>query len=298
MKKQIIYFFSGALVFAVNLNALGGQNPQINRLLQQKQQKLAQLEQCAKKVNGFKIAGISTLGLTAAGVAGNIALASKSKTLEREISDTQTKIDTEKKKLDKINAKIATEKTKREGETFDGGDTDKTSDVNVANNNSSLTFNPFAQKQTYCYKELNGDKDTKQVCQNANLESGEWIIRYVEQTTPLKGVSICVEGKDVFNGRVPSTGIYVRPNENAFVQQEYESWVNLGRPEISNTANYCMCRVVSPYSGNMWVAGGVSFSGSACSTDCASRCASHAYTVKNADYWAHRETLGLEDAHD
>ena len=43
-----------------SVSSFGATNPQITRLLQQKKQKMAQLEQCAKKVNGFKIAGIST----------------------------------------------------------------------------------------------------------------------------------------------------------------------------------------------------------------------------------------------
>ena len=91
-----------------------GGGAQLARLINEKNKKMAQLEQCAKKVNGFKIAGISTLGLTAAGVAGNVALSSKNKRLEREIDSTQTKLEEEQKKLDKINADVtAAEKLKQ-----------------------------------------------------------------------------------------------------------------------------------------------------------------------------------------
>ncbi len=93
--------------------SFGATNSQITRLLQQKKQKMAQLEQCAQKVKGFKIAGISTLGLTAVGVGGNIALASKNKSLERDIDSTQTQIESEKEKLEKINADIAAEELKQ-----------------------------------------------------------------------------------------------------------------------------------------------------------------------------------------
>ena len=92
-----------------------GANPQIVKLLREKQQKYAQLEQCTKKVNGFKIAGISTLGLTAAGIGGNIALASKNKQLDKEINGSdglKAKIEKEEEKLAKTNDEIAAEKLK------------------------------------------------------------------------------------------------------------------------------------------------------------------------------------------
>ena len=92
-----------------------GANPQIVKLLREKQQKYARLEQCTKKVNGFKIAGISTLGLTAAGIGGNIALASKNKQLDKEINGSdglKAKIEKEEEKLAKTNDEIATEKLK------------------------------------------------------------------------------------------------------------------------------------------------------------------------------------------
>jgi len=90
----------------------GAQDSNIRRLMAEKQQKLEKLELCARKVSGFKIAGISTLGLTAAGVAGNIVLANKKKTLETEIEDTQKKIESEKKKQSEIEAKIAAEESR------------------------------------------------------------------------------------------------------------------------------------------------------------------------------------------
>ena len=97
--------------------SFGATNSQITRLLQQKKQKMAQLEQCAQKVKGFKIAGISTLGLTAVGVGGNIALASKNKQLDKEINDVdnglKAKIGKEQEKLEKIQADIAAEEKKK-----------------------------------------------------------------------------------------------------------------------------------------------------------------------------------------
>lgn len=93
--------------------SFGATHPQIIKLMTEKKQKVAQLEQCAKKVTGFKIAGISTLGLTAVGVGGNIALASKNKKLDTEIENTQSSIEKEEKKLADINAKIAAARTEQ-----------------------------------------------------------------------------------------------------------------------------------------------------------------------------------------
>ncbi|MBP5485855.1 MAG: hypothetical protein J6Y07_04075 [Alphaproteobacteria bacterium] len=58
----------------------------IQQLVDEKNQKLVVLEQCTKKVTGFKVAGISTLGLTAVGVAGNIALKNKNKEMDGQIT--------------------------------------------------------------------------------------------------------------------------------------------------------------------------------------------------------------------
>jgi hypothetical protein len=42
------------------------------QLVKEKQEKMAQLEKCMQSTKGLQIAGLSTIGLTAAGIAGNI----------------------------------------------------------------------------------------------------------------------------------------------------------------------------------------------------------------------------------
>ena len=106
MKK--ISVCSVVALCAVAGNAFGVTNPAITKLINEKQQKMEQLEQCAKKVTGFKIAGISTLGLTAVGIGGNVALASKQKGLDTQISKVQTDLDAQKTELANINSQIAT----------------------------------------------------------------------------------------------------------------------------------------------------------------------------------------------
>ena len=81
------------------------------QLVRQKQQKIEQLEKCMGTMGNLKIAGISTLGLTAVGVAGNIAEA-------KIISDNESKIDKmdekiEKQKVDNERKKWEIEEAKR-----------------------------------------------------------------------------------------------------------------------------------------------------------------------------------------
>jgi len=96
------------IVFALGeiSGVYAAENPMIRKLLVEKKQKMEKLEMCAKKVKGFKIAGISTLGLTAVGVGGNIALAVKQKSLEREIQSTKDEIAKQESILEKLKAEI------------------------------------------------------------------------------------------------------------------------------------------------------------------------------------------------
>lgn len=85
----------------------GGGVSSLSQLVAEKNRKMAKLEQCAKKVNGFKIAGISTLGLTAAGVAGNVMLHNKQKDLEKQIKSTEKQIIKEEDKTRELIYKSA-----------------------------------------------------------------------------------------------------------------------------------------------------------------------------------------------
>jgi len=105
--KKLLPVCSGIAVLSVFGGSFAATDPMINKLMREKQQKMEQLEQCAKKVNGFKIAGISTLGLTAVGIGGNVALASKQKGLNSQIEKVQTDLDFKKTELANINSQIA-----------------------------------------------------------------------------------------------------------------------------------------------------------------------------------------------
>ena len=61
----------------------------IARLTQEKLDKLAKLEQCQKSTKGLKIAGWTTLGISAIGIAANIGEAVELNKLDTKINDAQ-----------------------------------------------------------------------------------------------------------------------------------------------------------------------------------------------------------------
>ncbi len=105
MKTNIIVFGCLALYTGATFGISDAQL--IRQLTAQKREKMYTLEQCAKKVNGFKIAGVSTLGLTAAGVMGNIALANKNKEIDNKIQYAQHELEKQQLRAQTANEKMS-----------------------------------------------------------------------------------------------------------------------------------------------------------------------------------------------
>ena len=82
-------------------------------MLQEKQEKIEQLEKCEGKKQGWMIAGISTIGLTAVGVGVNIAQASKSNRLSDEIEMEKSTLERHQNDLNRIQNDIAAERAKQ-----------------------------------------------------------------------------------------------------------------------------------------------------------------------------------------
>ena len=109
-----IFLVSGILLAdAICAHALQ-MTPQIQSLLDEKQQKIEALEKCEGKKQGWMIAGISTIGLTAVGVVGNIALANKSKNLSTQIESSATTLKNAQSELSDLNNQIIAEKQRQE----------------------------------------------------------------------------------------------------------------------------------------------------------------------------------------
>jgi hypothetical protein len=108
--------------------------PQIQALLDEKARKIEELEKCDSKRKAFVIAGISTLGLTAVGIGGNIALASKNKKLDAELSDRKAELSSKQGELSGLRQRQREDQDKKnredcdakgEGYTFEGGECKK-----------------------------------------------------------------------------------------------------------------------------------------------------------------------------
>lgn len=113
--KKIISFVGLFAVLGVGIGDAHGvaMSAQVRRLLQEKQEKIEQLEKCEGKKQGWMIAGISTIGLTAVGVGVNIAQASKSNRLSDEIEMEKSTLERHQNELNRIQNDIAAERAKQ-----------------------------------------------------------------------------------------------------------------------------------------------------------------------------------------
>ena len=106
MKKYFIY----SLIVSICPSLCFGASIRYNQLVREKQRKLEELEKCLGTTNGLKIAGISTLGLTAVGVSTDIAQAKTKSEYDNKIGKIDRKIETAKQ--DFIDKKAKIEKKK------------------------------------------------------------------------------------------------------------------------------------------------------------------------------------------
>ncbi|MBR5904702.1 MAG: hypothetical protein IKZ49_04185 [Alphaproteobacteria bacterium] len=109
MKKIFVFGLIASFIPVIGF----AENPQITRLMREKQAKMEQLEKCMGSTKGLKIAGISTLGLTAVGVAGNIAEASAIKKYDSQIEATDNKIEKTQNEINEKRDKIAREEEEK-----------------------------------------------------------------------------------------------------------------------------------------------------------------------------------------
>lgn len=106
-----------------------GESARYTALVREKQQKMEELEKCMGKQKGLKIAGISTLGLTTVGVAGNIAEAKIRKSNEQTIEKQESKIESLQSEIDGKKAKIAEKEASERAQQQQWNNTHKLSDV-------------------------------------------------------------------------------------------------------------------------------------------------------------------------
>ena len=157
--------------------------PQIQSLLDQKAQKVAELEKCDKTRKGFMIAGISTLGLTAVGIGGNIALANKNKKLDEELTSKKTELGAKKKELSNLQLR------QQQAQLPDIAATKSTLDlskVDIAIDGTGT-----------CYKDIDRDgSDNSGKCtQFNNMQPGDWGVVFPDYEVYGKAVCNNNQGK-------------------------------------------------------------------------------------------------------
>ncbi len=214
MKKIFFCMFFSMLPSFVSALSVGQKDAEISRLMAEKQRKYAELEKCVKSVNGLKIAGISTIGLTAGGVALNISQAKQSKSLDKQIDTTNQKIEQKKQEIEEKRIKEEQERLKREKQAQakamceadktkvynNGNCVDKTvaeeQQINsVAQNKSkvesdnTIDINQEIEEQENCEK-ITSMKPGTECYQD---ETGKWKIRWTVKDGDSCSISECFD---------------------------------------------------------------------------------------------------------
>lgn len=105
--KNLLTIFMASVLMIPGYRANGAlMTNEIRGLMEEKERKMQELEKCDGKRKAFMIAGISTVGLTAVGIAGNVVLANKNKKLSEEINTKQSTLNSKQGTLDNLNSEI------------------------------------------------------------------------------------------------------------------------------------------------------------------------------------------------
>lgn len=96
MKKN----FAVALLISIIPSLCFGASARYTQLVREKQRKYDELQKCLGATKGLKIAGVSTLGLTAVGVSTNIAQSETKKSYDKKLERADEKLNNIKKQID------------------------------------------------------------------------------------------------------------------------------------------------------------------------------------------------------
>ena len=96
MKKN----FAVALLISIIPSLCFGASARYTQLVREKQRKYDELQKCLGTTKGLKIAGVSTLGLTAVGVSTNIAQSETNKSYDKKLERADEKLNNIKKQID------------------------------------------------------------------------------------------------------------------------------------------------------------------------------------------------------
>ncbi len=201
MRKYILL----GLLIGIMPNLCLGASIRYSQLIKEKQRKIEELEKCTGSTGKLKIAGISTLGLTAAGVAGNVVEAKKIKEYGKESEKLDKKLETARKEKEAEEKKLA-DQVKREEVTKECMKEEKFKGAKLIKSmkkdgNGNCVIDSCVRNATE-----NSD-GTDCECNNSYKESGKKCVKEggTEQSgmpaeTGLKDVNLTEKGTDYSDG--------------------------------------------------------------------------------------------------
>lgn len=193
MKK---YFLLG-LIVAIMPSICFGARSSYTQLVREKQRKMAELEKCMGTTNGLKIAGLSTLGLSAVGVVGNLAEAQKIKEYDEYIEEKVPEA------MERIETSIAEEREKLAKN--EKGD-DQTKIINITNDNIQKSLTEFVNSDEFKANVAAADVKDAAI---ANME-----IELIEEESELPDelIQYYEQNCTKTNGDINDEGICICPN--------------------------------------------------------------------------------------
>lgn len=216
MKK---YFLIG-IIMAIVPNICFGASARFTQLAREKERKMAELEKCMGSTKGLKIAGISTLGLSAVGVAANVVEAKKIKDYDSSIESTTQQIE-----------KTKTEINKKTDEIQKKSPAGQTSDESTDNYDENIVGVAFLHNGTCrVYTENHNWNDVDETQCSKNLSKGSWLVK--KDGKSINGDSTCAS-----NGMDLEFGATGTPNYSPI-----------------SVGEYCWCKINSgPGTSNDWI---------------------------------------------
>lgn len=213
MKK---YFLIGILM-AIVPNICFGASARFTQLAREKERKMAELEKCMGSTKGLKIAGISTLGLSAVGVAANVVEAKKIKDYDKSIESTEKQIENTATEIEKKKAELNSKNTNSSPESMDF--TQSSFRYGYAHNHDG-TCNVYTSepgKPSMTETECPGD-----------LANGEWTTTF-ESGEYIKGIAACAANDNKFEGTGGSCWCKITESNKSSINVPSD-WVFVGSP--------------------------------------------------------------------
>lgn len=237
-----------------------GENPRIAELTRSKQEKMERLQKCEGTTKALKIAGLSTIGLTAVGVVGNVVESQKIKEYQGQSNALDTQIAQTKKEIEKAETeKNKTATAAGSTEPTNPTETPTTSTTGLADVDKDIDGSSFKaySKDGTCDIYANDKweppvKNPAQTC--SELEKEQWEVQFS----------------------------YGRVSGNSNCSSTSGNYPVAGDPASSDDGQYCWCkaRYYTPSGGqgqdvasSSWVFRVAGYDASDCARFCASNCA-------------------------